>query len=369
MISMRKQPLHFRKEDVQIVMDRWKASESVSLVGVGSVGKSNLLQHLADSDTQKFYLGAERTEKFKSVMIDPNLLGAADDSSEQFRCWAGYELLMHRLYLAFFPFSVLGEDAPHFFEIYQTLQDGSNPLYAYMGLRYFELGLEFFFRRNIQICFMFDEFEEILRFMPVKFFLSLRGLRDNHKNLLSFLSFSREPLPVLVDKMKIPELAIEPFTELFTDNLYYVGPYNRDDAEAMLQNLMRRNPNVRYSNSTLEFLLYASGRYAGILRAGFRELEIIGDVTPSQVTDTNLVGQLARRLRVRTECETIWKGLTDIERRVLYAVAHRQFDKMDNDSELAVSLLVQKRLLHVNKTMQLLEIQPPVFNVYVASLV
>src|SRR5258706_267156 len=83
----------------------------------GSVGKSNLLQHLADSDSQKFYLGAERTEKFKSVMIDPNLLGAADDSSEQFRCWAGYELLMHRLYLAFFPFTVLGEDAAHFFEI------------------------------------------------------------------------------------------------------------------------------------------------------------------------------------------------------------------------------------------------------------
>lgn len=365
---MRKQPLHFRKEDAQTVMDRWKASESVSLVGVGSVGKSNLLQHLSDSDVQKFYLGAERTEKFKTVNIDPNLLGAADDKSEQFRCWAGYELLMHRLYLSFFPFTVLGEDAPHFFETYQALQDGSNPLYAYMGLRYFELGLEFFFRRNIQICFMFDEFEEILRFMPVKFFLTLRGLRDNHKNLLTFLTFSREPLPVLIDKMKIDDLAIEPFTELFTDNLYYVGPYNREDAEAMLQNLMRRNPNARYNNSTLEFLLYATGRYAGILRAGFRELEIIGDVSPSQINDPRLVEQLSKRLRVRTECETIWKGLTDIERRVLYSVAHRQYDKMDSDAELAVSLLVQKRLLHVNQTMNRLEIQPPVLHFYITNL-
>lgn len=365
---MRKQALHFRKEDVQFVTDRWKASESVSLVGVGSVGKSNLLQHLADGDTHRFYLGAERTERFKTVIIDPNLLGAADDNSEQFRCWAGYELLMHRLYLSFFPFTVLGDDAPHFFEVYQTLQDGTNPLYAYMGLRYFELGLEFFFRRNIQICFMFDEFEEILRYMPTKFFLTLRGLRDNHKNLLSFLTFSREPLPVLVNKMGIDDLAIEPFTELFTDNLYYVGPYNRDDAEAMLQNLMRRNPNTRYSASTLEFLMYATGRYAGIMRAGFRELEIIGEVTPNQVNDPRLVEQLAKRLRVRTECETIWKGLTDVERRVLYAVAHRQYDKMDNELELAVSLLVQKRLLNVNQSMNRLEIQPPVLHFYVSNL-
>ena len=47
---MRKQPLEFRKEEVSYVMKRWQAAESCALIGVGSVGKTNLLQHLIDPD-------------------------------------------------------------------------------------------------------------------------------------------------------------------------------------------------------------------------------------------------------------------------------------------------------------------------------
>jgi hypothetical protein len=365
---MRKQALDFRKEEAQYVMDRWKASESCALVGVGSVGKSNLLHHLADADTQAHYLG-ERSQNFKSVMIDPNLLGPIDESdSVQFRCWAGYELLMHRLYLTFYPFDVLGDDAQNFFEAYQALQDGTNPLYAYMGLRYFEHGLEFFFRRGLQIVFMFDEFEEMLRKMPIKFFLTLRGLRDNHKKNLQYLTFSREPLPVLIEKMALPELEIEPFSELFTDNNYYVGPYNREDSDAMIQRLIGRNPSTQYSSATIDFLLYASGRYAGLLRAGFRALEMLGEITAADVTNPNTVARLMRRPRVQTECETIWKSLTDVEQRVLHAIAQRQTDTLDTESEAAIPLLVQKRLLRVNKERNMLQIEPPVLNAYVSDL-
>ena len=69
---------------------------------------------------------------------------------------------MHRMFLALHPFEMLGDDAQNFYKTYRELQDGTNPLYAYMGLRYFELGLEYFFRRGIQIVFLFDEFEELL---------------------------------------------------------------------------------------------------------------------------------------------------------------------------------------------------------------
>ena len=140
---------------------RFKSSESCSLVGVGSVGKSNLLHHLTDPDVHAYYLSEQRASKLITIVIDPNLLGPTDESSLQFKCWAGYELLMHRLFLALHPFDMLGEDAKSFSNTYRKLQDGTNPLYAYMGLRYFELGLEYFFRRNYQIVFLFDEFEEL----------------------------------------------------------------------------------------------------------------------------------------------------------------------------------------------------------------
>lgn len=361
---MRKHPVNFRKEEIREIMTRFKASESASLVGVGSVGKSNLLHHILDRDTIEYYLG-ERAENFYAIMIDPNLLGPTGDESLQFKCWAGYELLMHRMFLALHPFEMLGEDAQNFYKTYRELQDGTNPLFAYMGLRYFELGLEYFFRRGIQIVFLFDEFEELLRTMPVKFFHTLRGLRDNHKSQLSFLTFSREPVPVLIEKMKIDGLDIEPFTELFTDNVYYVGPYNFEDASAMVQSLMRRNPNIRYSNDALQFLLSATGQFAGIMRAGFRELEMLGDIGPADMDNINLIERLATRSRVRAECETIWKSLTDAEHRVLSSVVKRQPETIDDDAERAISLLVQKHLLRVNRHNQTLEIQPPVFNVFV----
>ncbi|MEL6310075.1 MAG: hypothetical protein AAFQ52_18195 [Chloroflexota bacterium] len=365
---MRKHPVEFRKEEAQDIVSRFKSAESCSLVGVGSVGKSNLLHHLTDPDVHTYYLGKQRASRLITVVIDPNLLGPTDESSLQFKCWAGYELLMHRLFLALHPFDMLGEDAKSFGNTYRKLQDGSNPLYAYMGLRYFELGLEYFFRRDFQIVFLFDEFEELLRSMPVKFFQTLRGLRDTHKRNLSFLTFSREPIPVLIKNMGIDQLAIEPFTELFTDNLMFVGPYNRDDAYAMVQSLMQRNPNVQYTNDAINFLLHVTGQYAGILRAGFRALEMLGDIGPADMNNMNMIERMARRLRVQSECEVIWKSLTDVERNVLFAVASRRPDEIDDESERAISMLVQKRLLRVNHQMQTLQIEPPVFNVYVKSL-
>lgn len=358
---MRKQDINFRREQVSIVMQRWRAAESCSLIGVGSVGKSNLLHHLADPDVHHHYMGDE-AEQFKAIIIDPNLLiPIADDAPEQFRCWAAYELMMHRLYLSFYPLNVLGEERHQFVDTYEILQDGSNPLYAYMGLRYFELGLEFFMRRGIKIVFMFDEFEEIMRKMPAKFFQTLRGLRDNYKSQLAYLTFSREPIPIMVKNFNQPELEIEPFTELFTDNLYYVGPYNQADATKMVERLNNRNQQQSaYSNYAIDFLLFATGRFAGILRAGFRELKYLGNITPSDINNADMIRRLAARRPIYTECETIWKSLTDVEQQVLVSIV-RQESQVSHEIEQIVPMLVQKHLLSADRENQRLIIEPPVF--------
>src|SRR5689334_19726366 len=146
----RSQSMEFRQQEVGYVMERWRAGDSCSLVGVGSVGKSNLLQHLSDETVQSFYMkDVAGGKSFKAIIIDPSLLGPlpsnGSNDSDAIRCWAGYELMMHRLFLAFYPFNNLtADDARIFYDTYQALQDGTNPLYAYMGLRYFELGLEIF---------------------------------------------------------------------------------------------------------------------------------------------------------------------------------------------------------------------------------
>jgi hypothetical protein len=279
--------------------------------------------------------------------------------------------MMHRLFLAFYPFEMLNKDeAKQFLETYQALQDGTNPLYAYMGLRYFELGLEFFLRRGIQIVFMFDEFEEMMRQLPVKFFQTLRGIRDINKGQLSYLTFTRAPMLEIAQQQEIPLLAIEPFAELFTDNVYYVGPYNESDARQMVEGLLKRNQK-NYDDYIINFLLWATGRYAGLLRAGFRALDSLGNLEASHLMTSGeqLVQQLATRRGIRSECRTIWTSLNQMEQYVLRAVAglNPSVDTSDPEIGEAVGLLVQKRLLRVNKEQKQLIIEPPVFYAYVSS--
>ena len=364
----RQQPIDFRKEEVGYVMQRWRAADSCSLIGVGSVGKSNLLQHLANPEVQKHYLQTNDESEFKAIIIDPNMLGPLPDGNEdssQMRCWAGYELMMHRLFMAFYPFEVLGkEDAQRFYDTYQALQDGTNPLYAYMGLRYFELGLDFFMRRGIRIVFMFDEFEDMLKNMPIRFFQTLRGLRDANKRQLSYLTFTRAPLNTLVENYEISALEIEPFTELFTDAHLYVGPYNPVDAGRMIENLMKRNQK-QYTQETVDFLAWATGNYAGLLRSGFRLLDAIGPVNESNREET--LRHLAMRRPIRMESKTLWLSLTPIEQEVLKAVALLTDYDINSYTEQAVAMLVQKRLLYVDKDRKTLHIQPPVFRAFVET--
>ena len=106
-LRSRKQNPDYRKEEVSLIMDCWKSAENCALVGVGSVGKSNLLHHLASSSIQSnFPEFSKNNTQFKAILIDPSMLsplpppGHADDS--QIRCWAAFELMLHRLYMAFY---------------------------------------------------------------------------------------------------------------------------------------------------------------------------------------------------------------------------------------------------------------------------
>lgn len=235
---MRKQYIRFREQETGYVMQRLKYAESCSLVGVGSIGKSNLLHHIADRETIAYYLGAELAASTWIIIIDPYMLAPMDtNASTASRCWAGFELLMHRLYMAFYPFEILGNEAETFVNTYRALQDGNNSLHESMSLRYLERGLHLLMQKNVRIAFLFDELEELLQIMPVKFFQSLRALRDQYKQSLSYFTFSREPIQFITQRLKIDSLAIEPFVELFNDHLLFVGPYNQVDAYAMLERL------------------------------------------------------------------------------------------------------------------------------------
>jgi hypothetical protein len=290
--------------------------------------------------------------------------GQADDN--QIRCWIGYELMMHRLYMAFYQSEELSEeDKRELQQAYLRLQDGNNPLYAYMGLRYLELGLNIVLRNNIQIVFMFDEFEDMLKNLPMKFFLTLRGLRDANKRQLSYLTFTRSPLLDIIDGLKIPRLDIEEFTELFTDNVFYVGPYSEKDARRMVDDLVKRNQQESVVNDYVKtFLVWSTGGFAGLLRASFRVVSQLGLDLSSVMTEGETVAQqLVQKQPVETECETIWNSLSVSEQYILRVAAGTEDYDRKNVDAAAAALLQKKKLLEVKQ--ENLLITPPLLLYYI----
>lgn len=368
MASTRKQPMEFRQEDVSYVMERFGASMSVALVGTPSIGKSNLLQHLDDPEVRTQFMG-ERASRFHTIVIDNNMIGplpTAYANNDPFRCWAGYELMLHRLYVTLYPFDMLNDDERARLEmLYQKIQDGTNPIYQYMGLRYLELAISLFTNHDLKLAFLFDEFDEMMRIVPVRFFQTMRGLRDINKKNLLFMTFTRAPLPILAERLSLPAADIEPFVELFTDNIHYVKGYNPTDAARMLSELMKRTKR-EYPPAVLDALATACGRFAGLMRAGFNTLEDLGSKLTFNPSPDDLARELASRGPVASECRAIWLSLSASEQSILKAVA-RITKELDNSPETAVSLrlLVNKGLLTPDG--QSLRIEPPVFGAWVAQ--
>lgn len=366
---MRTQHDKFRIEEVKYITDRWTAGEAVSMIGVGSVGKSNLLQHLTQTESYRNTFGLQ-PNPYYAIILDPYMLGPLPNTSEnssQFICWAGLELIMHRIYMTFFSLDILSpDDSQYFNRLYNMLQNGSNPLTLYMGLRYLELSLKLLMSYDIKIVLLFDEFEEFLRIMPYRYFQILRGLRDNFKGNLIYTTFARNTFPILMEQNNLDYYEIEPYIELFTDNTLFVGPYNDYDARLMLENLSKRNPSIKYTPQDHTLILQITGKFAGLIRATYKILEEIyinRKITSND--ETKVLEFLTDKPSIQTECRTIWLSLSDIERDILRAVARLSPYQDSVKHEEAIRILIQKRLLVFNDNR--LEIVPPLFRYYVYS--
>jgi len=359
MPTRRQHPPHYRREEVDLIARKWQHGLSCSIVGVGSAGKSNLLQHLLEPTTRSIYLG-ETAAMLYPVVIDSNLLGPLtpldQPDAEQMRCWSGYELMLHQTYMALYPFRQLSAETNERFRAsYTALHEGGNPLLSYMALRYFELALSALIDSGLRLVFIFDEFDEMLYQLPPRFFQALRGLRDGHKRRLSYTAFTRSPLPILTEQMR-RQAALEPFTELFTDHLIYLGPFNQTDADQMLAELNEK-VDPRWPAEMLALLRQATGGYAGMLRAGFSALPALSHTitTPEQ-----MAAFLVTFPAPVTEVVTLWKGLTVSEQKLLKAVSMQRKYTITDETRSALQMLLQKRLLRLDRnTDPALSIQPP----------
>jgi DNA-binding winged helix-turn-helix (wHTH) protein len=288
--------ISYRSSEVGQILAALRAGESCAVVGIGSVGKSNLLRSLQEKEVRRAKLGQEwDTSLFAYIDVNKSLKRSV---------WGLWELMLHQLMI-----EVTNQGADEV--TLQTIDDlhgrATEPKTRYLALRYLDRAVSMVCNRlGWRLVFLIDEFDELCRTMPPRGFAALRALRDDHKYRLTYVVATRLELRRLREEIS----EIEAFEELVSPHTIWLGPYSEDDARFMLHRLEARH-DVRLEEETTDYLLAATGGHPGLLRAGFR----VAIEHPS-----NLQGMLASSSQVQDECRRIWLSLAPKEQRAVVSL-------------------------------------------------
>ncbi len=354
-------PTTYRQKEIHHLVSTVDSGKCISVIGAPSVGKTRLLRYLCPTPPampdRTSPWEQHTTEKNRQrgplipVRIDPNLLLPPlkpDRENIAALSWPGFELFIHRLryHPALRPTPPAewlsrsrssGDPTPtldpqlkrnvqrmkdylaQFRAAHELVTSDDDPLVGHLALRHLENTLEAILEAHklagspVRIVFLIDEFEYLLAAMPDYFFVALRGLRDRFHYQISYVTFTRHPLPDLAkDRIRV----LEPLVELFSDNPLWLGPYGNDDAWRMVDELERRS--VRRDDNGLRLVISVTGGFAGLLRASFEHAQAL-----SGLAENDYVGaaqKLYHEGNVEEECDTLLRSLTDEEIDTLYAI-------------------------------------------------
>jgi len=300
-------PLTFRAEEVKATLDHIAAGNSCSIVGIGSVGKSNLLRFLQRKDVRQAYLGDDWAS-FLLTYVDTNKMLRQS-------AWGLMELMLHQLLIELTHQQADDETLQAIDDLHRRATERKT---RFLTLRYLDRALNLVCNRlGYRPVFLIDEFDGVCRTMPRRGFAALRALRDEYKYRLTYVVATRLALKRLRDDAS----EIEAFEELTSPHTIWLGPYSDADARVMLQRLEGRH-DVTVDDPARQTMLEVTGGHPGLLREAFQAaLEDPAD----------LVERLAGRSAVRDECQRIWLSLIPEERQVMIGLAN-QFELRPDQS-------------------------------------
>jgi DNA-binding winged helix-turn-helix (wHTH) protein len=289
--------LHFREAIATHLFDLLAAGESCTILGIGSVGKSNLLRFLARDDVRRHYLGDEADE-FLIIYVDANKV-------LQRSAWGLWEVLLHQLVTTL---TERGIDKEVIGQVEELHERGSRRKRRFLALRYLDRALALICgQRGYRVAFLLDDLDSLAADLDPSAYAGLRALRDDHKYRLTYVVATRTPLALLCED----PAEIEALADLVNINSLWLGPYDADDAQFMLHRL-----EARYGRSLPaergEQVLRVSGGHSGLLRAAFR---LALDASPDKP-----LAYLADR-GVCNECYAVWRSLSPQEQGALDRLA------------------------------------------------
>lgn len=316
-------PPHYREEVLKPFFDFVKSGESFYLIGAPSAGKTRLVDFVMGDDpdamrtgadfdrdwVKKKYLGDELASKIWLVRMDMNNMRYESGWAYHF-----YELLLHNLFLT----SDRNGTSERISDLKLELADLDSQVIqskdVLMAHRFFGMAVNRICQvYNIQLCFLFDEFDETYRSaMPLETFAQLRAIRDANKYRISYVLFLR----VLPEKLRDTR-ENESFFELISRNPLGLGPYSKKDTLHIIGQLEKRREHV-LSNEYRDWMYKLSGGHPGLIQALFTILK----ESPSSASKMDDVEWFARQDSIREEFRKILEGLSVEEVTALRNLAH-----------------------------------------------
>lgn len=307
-------PSHYREEVLTPFFNYVKSGESFHVVGAPSVGKTRLMDFILGDDPDALwagldvdrdwvknkYLGEGIAARTWLARVDMNRMRHENDWGFQF-----YELLLHTLLLTCNRCTTMekieilkGDLAALDSQVIQSKD-------ALMAHRLFEMAVNMISQSyNIQICFLFDEFDDTYKSMPKEVFAQLRAIRDANKYRISYILFLRN----LPEKLRFP-IDNESFYELISRNLLGLGPYSAMDTFHIIGQLEKRRDH-ELSKDSREWVWANSGGHPGLIQALFVLIKE-RQLTAPQMQNLEWI---AKQEMVREEFRKIWEGLSQEER-------------------------------------------------------
>lgn len=335
-------PITFRTEMVSPIFNCIRAGDSCSIVGIGSVGKSNFLRYLKREDVQQAHL-EDIWDKYLFVYVDLNKILKLSP-------WGFFELILHQVMVEL---SRSTSDIAVLQVVDDLHQRTIAPKTKRLALRHLDRAISIVCNQlGRRLVFLIDEFDELYRTLPPRSFSALRAFRDEHKYRLTYVVATRKKLNLLREITP----GIEAFEELVSMHTFWLGPYTKGDAIFMLNRLAVRH-NASFEPDTFKDILLLTGGHPGLLREVY---SVIGKINIGKLNAAMLVNSP----HVQDECRRIWFSLSRKEQRQIVELVRG--NKPDNTDQYTVSQLRQKGIIG-GEWVQKDELFSPIFKSYIGQ--
>ncbi|WP_420630068.1 winged helix-turn-helix domain-containing protein [Candidatus Leptofilum sp.] len=338
----------FRQTETKMLFKWMQAGESASIIGISGVGKSNLFNHIRDPYTQAHYLGGLDG---RTIIVRANFHYIPDFSDRSI-----YSLILEQLEMLDADAERLGlttADIDKIGQYHEQLLDAKDDILKVQ--RYFKLALRVLLgQSDRRLVFLFDQFDDVYQLAEERLFANLRGLREAYKYRISYLVFTRDMMPNLLDL----DAGREEFYELLASNIMGLKPYAKGDAMSVLERVSGRNK-ITLTSELREGLYTLAGGHAGLLRATLLA------TTQSELADKlQQKGTAVRLLKspgVEMECDKLWRSLSAHEQRVLLAKAQ------GINTTLEAAIVTQLKIKGILSEDETAVIFSPIFQQFIAT--